>query len=303
MLPAAFSKATPASLRDLKSIEQHVKNLVTRVSPAVVAVRIGGSTGTGVVISDDGWVLSAAHVCERPDRDVQFTFPGGKTARGKTLGTNHELDSGLMKITDPGKWPHVGVGNLDQARLGDWVLGLGHPGGFDPQRAIVARLGRIITLTADALQTDCTLMAGDSGGPLFDMHGRVLGIHSRISESTAENFHVPIRAYTDAWERLAKAESWGDQRPPPRPWVGARGVDHPGGCRLERISEDGPALKAGLKVGDVVMKINGEQIENASAFLDCVGRTKPGDELTFEIKRDDQEMSVKVKVETRRRRW
>jgi serine protease Do len=282
-------------------MEQHIKDLVTRVAPAVVAVRVRSSTGTGVVISDDGVVLSAAHVSERPDREVHFTFPGGRTARGKTLGMNHELDAGLMKITDEGRWPHAGIGEFHTARLGDWVLGLGHPGGFDPQRSAVVRLGRIITLTADALQTDCTLMAGDSGGPLFDMHGRVLGIHSRISEATTENFHVPIRAYLDAWERLAKGESWGDQRPPPRPWVGARGVDHPDGCLLERISADGPALKAGLKVGDLVTKINGERIQSAADFVEHVNRAKPGEELTFDIKRGDTERSLKVKVETRRR--
>lgn len=282
-------------------MEQQIKDLVTRVAPAVVAVRVGWSTGTGVVISDDGLVLSAAHVCERPGREAHFTFPGGKTARGRTLGTDHELDAGLMKITDAGKWPHVGIGELHPVRLGDWVLGLGHPGGFDPQRPAVVRLGRIIRLSADTLQTDCTLMAGDSGGPLFDMRGRVIGIHSRISESTAENFHVPICAYIEAWERLAKGESWGDSRPP-RPWVGARGVDDPEGCRLERISEGGPALKAGLKVGDIVTRINDQPVTDAAAFVEVVNRAKPGDELIFVVKRDGQELSVKVTVEARRRR-
>ena len=215
-LPAVFGRATPASLDDLKSIEQHVKALVTRISPAVVAVQVDGASGSGVVVSADGLVLTVAHVCEQPDREVRFVFPDGKTARGKTLGMNHEIDSGLTKITDEGEWPHVDIGDLDQTHLGDWVLALGHPGGFDAQRSVVARLGRIITLNSDALQTDCTIMAGDSGGPLFDMHGRVIGVHNRISDSTAENFHVPIRTYYDTWDRLAKRESWGEDRPLPR---------------------------------------------------------------------------------------
>src|SRR5438477_5453646 len=81
-LPAVFRKPTPVSIDDLKAIEQQVKAILARVSRAVVAVEIGGTTGSGVVISEDGMVLTAAHVCDRPNRDVTFTFPDGKTARG-----------------------------------------------------------------------------------------------------------------------------------------------------------------------------------------------------------------------------
>jgi S1-C subfamily serine protease len=110
---------------------------------------------------------------------------------------------------------------------------------------MVVRLGRIIQLMPVALQTDCTLSAGDSGGPLFDMRGNVIGIHSRISNSTAENFHVSIRAFRDAWDRLARGESWGDERQQ-RPWFGVRGVDHPEGCKLETVEEYAPG--SGLAV-------------------------------------------------------
>ncbi|MDO8629667.1 MAG: serine protease, partial [Phycisphaerales bacterium] len=219
-VPGAFAKAAPASINDLKAIERHVKTLMPRLTPAVVAVEVGGATGSGVVISEDGVVLTAAHVSDEPNRDVRFTFPDGKTARGKTLGTNHELDAGMARITDPGPWPHVPIGDLNGARLGDWVLTLGQPGGYEKERPIVVRLGRIIRLTAGALQTDCTVTAGDSGGPLVDMHGKVIGIHSRISDSTSENFHVPISAYSDSWDRLAKGENWGGSQPPSRSWVG-----------------------------------------------------------------------------------
>jgi len=299
-LPEAFRKDAPSSLDDLKSIEAHVENLVVRVSPAVVAVRVDGATGSGVVISEDGFVLCAAHVCNEPNRDVRFIFPDGKTASGKTLGTNHEMDAGLMKITDPGRWPRAAVGDLDPARLGEWVLALGHPGGFDRQRPVVVRLGRIIRLGSGALQTDCTIVSGDSGGPLFDMHGRVIGIHSRISDSAAANFRVPIGAYHASWDRLVKGDNWGGRRPGPRSFVGARGVDHPEGCRLERIEENSPAFKADLKVGDIVMKVNGQKIKDYGSFRQFVAGTKPGEELTLDIKRDDQETSVKLTVEERR---
>jgi len=298
-LPAVFRKPTPESLDDLKAIERRVQAILPRVSRAVVAVEMGGATGSGVVISEDGLVLTAAHVCDRPGRDVKFVFPDGKTARGKTLGTNHEQDAGMMQISDKGPWPFAEVCTVAEAGLGDWVLTLGHPGGYDPERPMVVRLGRIIRLTPDALQTDCTLNAGDSGGPLFDMRGQVIGIHSRISDSTSENFHVSIKAFRDAWDRLAKGESWGDERQP-RPWFGVRGGDHPDGCRLESVEEDAPAFKAGLKVGDVVRKINGKAVKDSATLRRLVAESKPGDELKVEPQREEKEMTITVKIEARR---
>ncbi len=297
-LPRAFRKDTPGSLDDLKAIEDHVKKVVARVSPSVVAVEVQGGSGSGVVITDDGLVLCAAHVCDSPDLDVLFTFPDGKTAKGKTLGTNHEMDAGLMRITDKGHWSHVDIGDIDRTRLGDWVLALGHPGGFDPQRSMVVRLGRIIRLASDMMQTDCTLIGGDSGGPLFDMHGRVVGIHSRISNSTAANFHVSIGAFQETWDRLAKGDDWG--RPVQEVWVGAWGLDHPEGCRLEIVNKNGPGERAGLKVGDVVTKFNGHELKGTESFKQSVTRTKPGQKVTLDIKRDAMELSVQVTVEPRR---
>ncbi|MEW6156365.1 MAG: trypsin-like peptidase domain-containing protein [Verrucomicrobiota bacterium] len=299
-LAPVFKKAKPESPQDLKSIEQHLQKLVPRVSPAVVAVQVGGATGSGVVITADGIVLTAAHVCDEPNREVRFTFPDGKTARGKTLGTNHEIDAGMMKIHGNGPWPHVQMGDLNEVRVGDWSLTLGHPGGFDPQRSLVVRLGRVIRLSAEALQTDCTLSAGDSGGPLFDMHGRVIGIHSRISESTAENFHVPIRTYRDTWERLARAESWGGEQPTARPWFGVRGVDDPSGCKIESVDENAPAFKAGVRVGDIIRKVNDREIKEFAELRQLIASAKPGDELTVHLQRDGKELSLPVKIEARR---
>lgn len=205
-LPAAFTQATPRSIADLKAIEQHIKALVPRLSPAVVAVQVGDLSGSGVVVSVSGLVLTAGHLCGAREREVQFTFPNGRTAWGKTLGANRDSDAGLLQITDYGKWPQVEVGDLAGVRPGDWVLALGHPGGFDARRSLVVRLGRIIRCAPGALQTDCPISGGDSGGALFDMHGRVIGIHSSISGAATENFHVPITRYAESWDRLLKGQ-------------------------------------------------------------------------------------------------
>ena len=106
-LRPAFTKDVPVTLDDLRTMQRHVEALAARVSPAVVAVEVGNGSGSGVIISADGLVLTAGHVCGAPDRNVRFTFPDGKTARGKTVGVDHENDTGLMRITDRGPWPHA----------------------------------------------------------------------------------------------------------------------------------------------------------------------------------------------------
>src|ERR1019366_5408007 len=100
-LPAAFGKISPESVADLKAIQEHVAKVVEQVSPTVVSVRVGGSFGSGVIVSKDGYVLTAGHVSGAPGRDVVIHFHNKKgTAKGKTLGGNHGIDSGMIKITD-----------------------------------------------------------------------------------------------------------------------------------------------------------------------------------------------------------
>ncbi len=204
-LPSVFTKPTPKTIADLKAIQRHVEGLVKKVSPAVVAVEVGFAGGSGVVISPDGFVLTAGHVCGHPGRPVVFTFADGKTVNGVTMGMDEESDTGLLKITDSGPWPYVPTGSLDGVHVGEWMLALGHPGGFDAKRSLVVRLGRVIQMAPGVVQTDCTISPGDSGGPLFDMYGRVVGIHSAISVSLADNFHVPITDFYDTWDELSLA--------------------------------------------------------------------------------------------------
>jgi len=293
-LAAVFAKPVPTSIADLKSIEEQVKVLARQLSPSVVAVEVGFASGSGVVISADGLVLTAGHVCGRPNRQVHFTFSDGKTASGRTLGVDSDNDTGLMRITDPGPWPHAAMGDLSQAHSGDWVLALGHPGGFDLKRSLVIRLGRIVRLTADALQTDCTISPGDSGGPLFDMYGRVIGIHSSISSSVAENFHVAITQYYDDWERLINGSALAYS---PRVYIGAVAMDDVAGCRLKAIDEDSPAFQAGLKVGDLVLKVEGREIKVSAAFKRWLAEAQPGESLNLEVKRGDKLLTLNVKLE------
>jgi hypothetical protein len=208
-LPPALSKPAPEGPEDLRAIEKQVQAVVAKVMPAVVGVRIGPGQGSGVIVSADGYVLTAGHVSGKPGRDVQVLLPDGRKLKAKALGRNGSIDSGLLKITEPGTWPHVEMGKSGGLKRGQWVVAIGHPGGYRKNRTPVVRVGRVLQATRYLIRTDCTLVGGDSGGPLFDMTGRVVGIHSRIGLSIFENVDVPVDTYRQTWDRLARGENWG----------------------------------------------------------------------------------------------
>src|SRR5262249_12626858 len=146
-------------------------------------------------------------------RPVTIIMPDGKRLKGETLGANRGIDSGMVKITDKGEWPYLEMGKSESLKRGQWCIAVGHPGGFRPGRPPVVRVGRVQDATKSLIRPDCTLVGGDSGGPLFDLDGRVIGIHSRISGSIAANIHVPVDTYRETFERLVKAEVWGGGNP------------------------------------------------------------------------------------------
>lgn len=301
VIPDVFRKVGPQGLEDLRVMERHVKGLLPRVSPAVVAVVMEGSTGSGVVVSRDGLVLTAAHVCGAPGRSVRLIFSNGTSVNGKTLGTDHDSDAGMIQITQVGVWPYVTTAEDGDSRPGDWVAAMGHPGGFDRDRSVVLRLGRVLAEERDAMQTDCTISAGDSGGPLFDMRGRLVGIHSRISFQAEDNFHIPIGSFARGWARLLKGETWGEVEALSFTSAGMAVEDVDEGCRVLRVSPNGPGSKAGVKVGDMLKQVNGQPVLGALAFQRTVRERRPGDVLKLSLVREGSPVEVDLTLTLRRR--
>jgi serine protease Do len=294
---AAAEKPAPENVDDLRAIEKQVAAVVAKVQAATVGVRIGSSQGSGVIVTKDGYVLTAGHVSGKPDREVALIFPDGKTVKGKTLGYNPTIDSGLIKITEEGEWPAVEMGHSNDLKRGQWVVALGHPGGYLKGRTPPVRLGRILTTGQTLIRTDCTLVGGDSGGPLFDLEGRVIGIHSRIGGTLTENVHVPVETYRDTWAALVKGDTIGKESEAAFLGVGADpDADE---CKLNNITEDSPAAKAGLKVDDVVTAFEGRKVAGFADLSALVRGKKPGDEVTLEVRRGDEKMKIKVTLTKR----
>lgn len=293
------------SIEELKERERKVKKVVSELMPTVVAV-VGNdqpATGSGVIINEDGLIMTAAHVTEAAGKELTIIFPDGRSVKGESLGANRTRDAGLARITEEGKWPFAKIGDSKKAKLGEWLIAMGHPGGYDLNRSPPIRLGRLISSgSMGMLRTDCTLVGGDSGGPLFNLEGEVIGIHSSIGGSLAENRHVPSSVFKAGWDRMLAGEIWGSLGMmaagvnPDRPMLGVRMNDSNGQVTVDKVFPNSPAKRAGIEDGDVILKIDGIAAEQMSDVVDQVSSSSAGDVLEVQIMRDDKEQSFKVKL-------
>ena len=300
-----ISQVSLGSIEELKERERKVKKVVSELMPTVVAV-VGNdqpATGSGVIINEDGLIMTAGHVTEAAGKELTIIFPDGRSVKGESLGANRTRDAGLARITEEGKWPFAKIGDSKKAKLGEWLIAMGHPGGYDLNRSPPIRLGRLISSgSMGMLRTDCTLVGGDSGGPLFNLEGEVIGIHSSIGGSLAENRHVPSSVFKAGWDRMLAGEIWGSLGMmaagvnPDRPMLGVRMNDSNGQVTVDKVFPNSPAKRAGIEDGDVILKIDGIAAEQMSDVVDQVSSSSAGDILEVQIMRDDKEQSFKVKL-------
>ena len=293
------------SIEELKERERKVKKVVSELMPTVVAV-VGNdqpATGSGVIINEDGLIMTAGHVTEAAGKELTIIFPDGRSVKGESLGANRTRDAGLARITEEGKWPFAKIGDSKKAKLGEWLIAMGHPGGYDLNRSPPIRLGRLISSgSMGMLRTDCTLVGGDSGGPLFNLDGEVIGIHSSIGGSLAENRHVPSSVFKAGWDRMLAGEIWGSLGMmaagvnPDRPMLGVRMNDSNGQVTVDKVFPNSPAKRAGIEDGDVILKIDGIAAEQMSDVVDQVSSSSAGDVLEVQIMRNNKEQSFKVKL-------
>ncbi len=242
-----LNKSAPADLADLRAIETQVTQIVDHVRQSTVAIIVGDSQGSGVIVTESGLVLTAGHVISVPGRKVTVVLADGRKVAGRALGVNTASDCGMVQITDRGPYPASKISDLSTLRIGDWCLGTGHPGGYQAGRPPVVRLGRLVAIHATFLQSDCPLLGGDSGGPLFDLNGNVVGIHSRIGPRTSLNLHVPAALFVRDWDRLVKTPDLDHVSAQSQGMFGVNGVDDPQGARITEVFPRTPGRRGGFK--------------------------------------------------------
>ncbi len=300
-----FFKTVPDSLEDLQEIEKQVTSLTKASIYSTVSVRVGDAQGSGVIIDHKaGYVLTAAHVIGLAQKNATIILHDGRTLKGKTMGLNRGMDAGLIKLVDEdkakiSKLPVVKMGDNSKVEPGDWVIATGHPNGYQAGRPPVVRLGRIVSQKKHLLQTDCTLIGGDSGGPLFNMSGEVIGIHSRIGPSTSWNFHIPVSAFQNDWEKLVSGEMWGAKPLGQNAVLGVNGVNTDQGCKVVGVTRGFPAQIAGIKENDVIIQLNNQRITGIEQLAEVVQRYKPGQSIQIKLIRDKKTMSFEVQLAAR----
>ncbi|HET6249888.1 MAG TPA: trypsin-like peptidase domain-containing protein [Tepidisphaeraceae bacterium] len=259
----------------------------------------GVFSGSGVLVSADGLILTAGHVAQKPGTPLNIRFADGRVVQGVSLGIDHLVDTGMVRITDAapeGGWPFAPMAAADSARFGEWVLATGNPGSIVIGRNPPIRLGRVTGHEANAIQTNCAMEPGDSGGPLFDLSGRVIGINSRIMTAGPETLmrdyvsvHVPIGVFARQWKwLLAKMNAHPDANLNAGPQPGRRRQAGETTNRLKAAVEklaglkDPEAMKllADSKKNGRAIKLSPEQSDKLIRRANWAGpATRPANEL------------------------
>ncbi len=269
----------------------------------------GRSLGSGFVLSSDGYILTNHHVIKDAD-EIVVRFSDRSEYEAKVLGSDERSDVALLKVEATGL-KTVKLGDSKNLKVGEWVLAIGTPFGFDHSATagIISALGR--SLPSDSyvpfIQTDVAINPGNSGGPLFNLDGEVIGINSQIYSRTGGfmgvSFAIPMDVVMDV---VAQIKSKGFVS---RGWLGVAiqdvtrelaesfGLDKPQGAIVSRVIPNSPASKADFEAGDVILKFDGKTIDSSSALPPIVGRTEIGKSVPVEIMRNNKHKMISVVIE------
>jgi serine protease Do len=297
-----FSGEDPKSLTDLKALQTQQSKVAAKIHQVTVNLQHGSTQGSGVLINEDGYILTAAHVAGKPKQKMWVVLHDGRRVEGVSMGVNRDTDAGLVRILktrdeNNQPWPHAALPAVgERVKTGQWCIAGGHPGGWVSDRPAVIRVGRILAVTDSTVVSDCSLIGGDSGGPLFDLQGKLIGIHSRIGIDVDDNMHVPMNVYMESWDRLANSEAWG-VLPGFRPIIGVtadRQSDTKSECIIGTVAPRGPAAKAGIVPGDRIVRFHNAEITNFDRLKEEVDAMVPGERVNVEVLRDGKKVNLKL---------
>lgn len=266
------------------------------------------SLGSGFIISDDGYVMTNAHVVQDAD-EILVRLNDRREMSAELIGSDAQTDVALLKI-DASDLPTLTLGDSDALRVGEWVAAIGSPFGFDHSvtAGIVSAINR--TLPRDAyvpfIQTDVAINPGNSGGPLFNLDGEVVGINSQIFTRSGGfmgvSFAIPINVAMDVADQLREDgrvnRGWLGVmiQPVSRDLAESFGMDDAIGALIADLDPEGPAARGGLQAGDVILEVNGEEVERSSSLPRLIGRGAPGSEVELTLMRDGEEISESVEL-------
>ena len=267
--------------------------------------RRGQALGSGFVISEDGFIVTNNHVIESAD-EIMIEFFSGLELEAKVIGTDPNTDIALLKVESDEPLQYVKFGDSDTARVGDWVMAMGNPlgQGFSVSVGIVSARNRALSGTYDDyIQTDAAINRGNSGGPLFNMDGDVIGVNTAILSPNGGSIGIGFAMSSAVVTRVVdQLQEFGETR---RGWLGVRiqdvtddvaeaiGLEEVSGALVTDVPE-GPAKEAGVESGDVILTFDGKDVEDTRQLVNIVGATEVGKAVRVVVFRDGATQTLMI---------
>ena len=311
--PAVVNVSTTQIIRNAQGFPNIPENdpfyeFFRRFAPQMPREQESQSLGSGFIISTDGYIMTNAHVVDSADK-ITVRLTDKREFSAKVIGADKRTDVALLKIEATGL-PKVTVGDPDKLRVGEWVIAIGSPFGFDSSvtAGIVSAKGRSLPQEnfVPFIQTDVAINPGNSGGPLFNMNGEVVGINSQIytrsGGSMGLSFAIPIDVATQVTDQLRASGKVTRGR------IGVMiqeltselaesfGLSKPVGALISHVEKDGPADKAGIEASDVILKFDGKLVDSSGDLPRIVAATKPGSGVVIELWRKGAIRRITVEV-------
>ena len=300
--PKAPKSSHNTPTQSLAQLQSRTQSIIAKSVPAVVAI---GETGSGVIVNSQGLILTASHVTRFANRKVTVAFSDGRIVQGITLGSNIASDTGAIQLLSSGPFPFLSVQDSKDAQPGTWCIAMGYPLSFPRGRPAAGRLGRILKRSENGkLVSDCTIMGGDSGGPLLNLAGNVIAISSSVKLGADENLYIPSEQFSKDWKNIARlidktgmdtrvqpSESSSDATvkvPQPasgKAYLGINAETDQNIVRIRAVHRDSPAEFAGIRANDVVMQFDSKPIRSFAEIVGYLKTRKPGDLLLVLVNR------------------
>jgi serine protease Do len=267
------------------------------------------SLGSGFIVSADGYILTNAHVVEGAD-EINVRFTDKREFKAKVIGADRRTDIAVIKIDTTAPLPAVKFGDPTKLKVGEWVVAIGSPFGFENTvtAGIVSAKGRSLPQEnfVPFIQTDVAINPGNSGGPLFNMRGEVVGINSQIYSRTGGfmglSFAIPIDVALDIQKqlrekgRVARGRIGVVIQEVTRDLATSFGLDRPRGALVNSVEKGSPADKAGVEATDIILSFDGKQVESQSDLPRIVGSTRPGSQSSLEVWRKGRTQKLSISV-------
>ena len=300
--PEDFKRLPPAPSpadTNLKARRVLAGPVLKKASPAVVSVKVGDRQATGVIVGDEGYVMTVGHVLLGAGPDASIRLPDGRTVKGKIAGVYRSADVGLIKITDKGPWKGLEISKADTLPRGGLYVGFAFARSFQGGKKPLSYITNIYESGYWTYRGRFARKDAIVGGPLLDGQGRIVGVHNQMVDSGGMQFSR-LRSPLHEWRKLKRGDVWGEWLIGSGPMLGFYSAVRRGGCGVATVYPNTSAAAAGMRPGDLITHVDNQVIGKFEDLVKVLLDKNPGDEVTVVLKRGNQTIRKKIRLMRRK---